>query len=526
MADQSISIAPMAVGHVDNVKGMVIARHEGEERVLHVGDLVYSNETVQAKAGGSASLKLQGKTVPITDNSGSLPLVELSKSSSITDDSESMNTVELSKPMVSEAAVVASLSDTTSIQAEPVNTTGHFTTVLDQSFLDAIVDEDEQDTDVSNSEMHSSFGLNNSAIEAGMAGFDHNTEASDARADEAVVNFSRPVETAAATEAAIEDPTTDEGSSQSGDGDHSDPTDEDNCHGKDDNKDPTDEDNGHGKDDNKDPTDEDNGHGKDDNKDPTDEDNGHGKDDNKDPSDDKDNGHGKDENDDTTDDANSSDDAIRGGEGNDKLHGDEGDNSLYGEAGKDTLRGGSGDDDLFGGEGNDKLHGNSGDDFISGGLGNDFLRGGSGNDTLLGGLGDDNLRGGKGDDTFEGGAGDDNLRGGKGDDIFKGGAGDDTMSGGKGNDQYVYEQGQSLESHDVITDFSIGDSVDLGGLLESLGKTDADVVITNNAVGDAQVQIADGSGSGAGAFAGGFLITFDGLSDMDLANTDGVITHK
>jgi len=537
MANESIPVASTAVGYVDDVEGTVVAVRHGEgERVLHTGDLVYSGETVQAKAGGSASLKLEGKTISIAGNSESINAVELNKSSSISDDSENVNGIELSKPLVNDVVAPPS-SDAAPIQPEAISTTGHFTTILDQSFINGIIDEDEAGAYANDA--YSNFGLSHSAIEVGIAGFDYKVQVSDARVDEAVINLSRPVEEAvnpasAEASAAVEDAVTDE-DSDSGDADNQTPANDDNDHGKDDNKDPTDDDNkdnDHGKDDNKDPTDDDNkdnDHGKDDNKDHDDnKDNDHGKGDNKDHDDDKDNGHGKDKNDDTaTEDSNDSDDAIRGGEKNDKLRGDDDDNSMYGEEGKDTLRGGDGDDRLFGGEGNDHLRGDKGDDSLYGEQGNDRLHGNAGDDVMFGGLGNDSLRGGAGNDTLIGGLGDDNLRGDKGDDIFKGGAGNDRMSGGKGNDQYVYDGAQDplLESHDVITDFSMGDSVDLEGLLESLGITDADLVITNNAAGDAQVQIVDGSGATA-AFAGNFSITFNGLTDLDLVNTDGVITHK
>ena len=58
-------------------------------------------------------------------------------------------------------------------------------------------------------------------------------------------------------------------------------------------------------------------------------------------------------------------------------------------------------------------------DQLRGGIGNDSLHGGSGQDTLRGGLGDDILRGGPGRDTLNGRRGDDVLHGGNNADKFR-----------------------------------------------------------------------------------------------------------
>ena len=73
---------------------------------------------------------------------------------------------------------------------------------------------------------------------------------------------------------------------------------------------------------------------------------------------------------------------------------------------------------LKGGQGDDRLHGGSGDDVLKGGSGADRLHGGSGDDVLHGGTGDDRLHGGSGDDTF----------------IYNSGDGEDTIVGGQGKD--------------------------------------------------------------------------------------------
>ena len=79
---------------------------------------------------------------------------------------------------------------------------------------------------------------------------------------------------------------------------------------------------------------------------------------------------------------------VRGGDGNDKLYGNDGNDELYGDGDNDELRGG---------DGNDVLEGGLGDDQLYGGEGNDELRGGSGNDKLYGGLGNDSYLFGRGD---------------------------------------------------------------------------------------------------------------------------------
>lgn len=73
---------------------------------------------------------------------------------------------------------------------------------------------------------------------------------------------------------------------------------------------------------------------------------------------------------------------LRGGPGNDRLHGGGGDDKLVGGPGNDVLRGRSGSDSLFGGPGADRLSGGPGDDVLHGGPGFDALLGGSGKNVL------------------------------------------------------------------------------------------------------------------------------------------------
>ncbi|MBP2296818.1 Calx-beta domain-containing protein [Azospirillum rugosum] len=140
-----------------------------------------------------------------------------------------------------------------------------------------------------------------------------------------------------------------------------------------------------------------------------------------------------------------------------------GNHALQQVAGSPGLLERVGDRNLTGTSADDTLDGGAGLDTLSGGAGNDLLRGFAGTDSLLGGDGADSLEGGAGNDTLDGGAGDDTLEGGKGADLLTGGAGNDTfrftMAGietpGSGYIVYVY---------DNITDFSLGDRIDLTGL--------------------------------------------------------------
>ncbi len=91
------------------------------------------------------------------------------------------------------------------------------------------------------------------------------------------------------------------------------------------------------------------------------------------------------------------------------------------------------------------------------------------NDTLLGGSGDDTISGLAGNDLLSGGYGNDTLDGGAGNDTLIGGLGQDTLSGGVGNDIFKYNALAELSlgnqpSFDRITDFSVGDKIDLSAI--------------------------------------------------------------
>ena len=101
-------------------------------------------------------------------------------------------------------------------------------------------------------------------------------------------------------------------------------------------------------------------------------------------------------------------------------------------------------------------------------LATDKLLTGTGiNDTLLGGGGNDTISGLAGNDLLSGGYGNDRLDGGAGNDTLIGGLGADTLSGGVGNDIFKYNALAELgnqSSTDMITDFSVGDKIDLSAI--------------------------------------------------------------
>ena len=184
------------------------------------------------------------------------------------------------------------------------------------------------------------------------------------------------------------------------------------------------------------------------------------------------------------------DDLILGRDGQDELLGGAGDDTLVGGLGRDTLNGGPGSDRIDGGQGEDLMLGGDGNDVfvnplnrkgkdtIYAGDGDDSFVGAAsaaalffgeaGNDSASGGDGGDSLLGGFGDDVLGGGGGDDSLAGGDGDDWLQAGAGIDTLSGGAGDDRFVFlqrdEPGLGLLRHDVITDFQVGDRIDLAAI--------------------------------------------------------------
>ncbi|HYP67295.1 MAG TPA: hypothetical protein VEP67_03470, partial [Thiobacillaceae bacterium] len=145
--------------------------------------------------------------------------------------------------------------------------------------------------------------------------------------------------------------------------------------------------------------------------------------------------------------------------GNDIIDGGDGDDYLFGQGKDDIILGGQGNDRVWGDDltaaeldpayhGNDYLDGGAGDDQIVGGGKDDMLIGGDGNDTLWGDDDATNLpEQYQGNDILMGGAGGDQLYGGAGNDILEGGTGNDQLYGGAGDDTYL-----NVEASDVIGD--------------------------------------------------------------------------
>ncbi|MCQ4162037.1 poly(beta-D-mannuronate) C5 epimerase [Roseomonas sp. GC11] len=140
------------------------------------------------------------------------------------------------------------------------------------------------------------------------------------------------------------------------------------------------------------------------------------------------------------------------------------------------------------------------------------LTGTAGVDTLAGGAGNDTISGLAGDDSLSGGAGNDTLAGGDGNDTLSGGLGSDTLAGGAGNDIFRWTLADlDGTPADTITDFAVGDRIDLSALngrflgitaFSGLGEAEirqsgAMLLIDSNGDGlsDASIQISGLTGT-------------------------------
>ncbi|MBR2916550.1 MAG: DUF2974 domain-containing protein, partial [Clostridia bacterium] len=120
----------------------------------------------------------------------------------------------------------------------------------------------------------------------------------------------------------------------------------------------------------------------------------------------------------------------------------------YGTSSDDNLNGYNFSDDvIYGGDGNDKISGENGDDIIYGNDGEDIILGDDGNDTIYGGAEGDYISGGNGNDTILGGDGNDVISGGEDDDILYGSNGEDHICGGNGNDRLIARNGDSFSMY-------------------------------------------------------------------------------
>ncbi len=101
------------------------------------------------------------------------------------------------------------------------------------------------------------------------------------------------------------------------------------------------------------------------------------------------------------------------------------------------------------------------DDTLFGGLGNDQLDAGDGNDSLAGENDDDTLLGGNGNDTLQGDLGNDFLLGNKGLDVINGGDGDDTNIWNNGDNSDTLNAGLGIDLQIVNGSTSSGDAFNL-----------------------------------------------------------------
>lgn len=119
---------------------------------------------------------------------------------------------------------------------------------------------------------------------------------------------------------------------------------------------------------------------------------------------------------------------------------------------------------IVGGDGSDRLVGNDRRNTLVGGLGNDRLFGEGQGDRLIGGIGEDKLHGGPGPDILRGGNDDDDLFGERGsNDRLFGGRGDDLLIGGRGRDRmFGQENDDCIQARDGLRDHAIngGDGQD------------------------------------------------------------------
>lgn len=187
-------------------------------------------------------------------------------------------------------------------------------------------------------------------------------------------------------------------------------------------------------------------------------------------------------------------DTVSGGEGNDQVIGNGGDDLLLGNEGSDLIIGGEGNDRIFGGSDDDHIIGEGGNDIVDAGQGNDMVDTGAGNDTVLASLNDGNdvYNAGIGledvldfsaitsDVTIDLGMGQfgsatseqtgtdtisgfENVVAGSGEDTIIANNSQNTMAGGMGDDVFVFNTIASANG-DHITDFTLGDKIDLTGI--------------------------------------------------------------
>ncbi|MBY6200072.1 Hint domain-containing protein [Maritalea mobilis] len=159
-------------------------------------------------------------------------------------------------------------------------------------------------------------------------------------------------------------------------------------------------------------------------------------------------------------------DTINTGDDNDTINAGNGDNVIDGGFDQDVITSGDGNDFIVGGEGDDTITSGGGDDTIIGGEGEPLVNliddnvNPINNDPILDN-GDDLIDAGDGDDLVFGEDDNDTIFGGAGDDTLDGGIDDDVIDGGSGDDAIVGGQGADTMSGGTGDDtFTVGQFTD------------------------------------------------------------------
>lgn len=209
-------------------------------------------------------------------------------------------------------------------------------------------------------------------------------------------------------------------------------------------------------------------------------------------------------------------------------------------------------ENVVGSPGADVITGDSNDNVLRGGAGDDVVAGGEGNDVFVATEGDGNDRyaGGAGDDTLDMSAallplridlsagfitasdgqvdevaGIESVIGGNGDDIIVASTDRNDLTGGPGHDAFVFRSthaaGNGLGTRDRILDYSVGDRVDLDGVLDELAASDAAQVPSDDQIRKF-VLMQEGE---AFSRPGQIRIAYEELGDRSVAVLQGNVDH-
>lgn len=208
--------------------------------------------------------------------------------------------------------------------------------------------------------------------------------------------------------------------------------------------------------------------------------------------------------------------AVRGGLGDDVIHGSSDANLLVGNEGDDEISAGSGDDWVVGGAGNDEMYGQAGVDTVDysdqpgsvislDGVANDGPAGvnemaGADFENVVGSPGNDTITGSDAVNSIDGESGDDTISAEDGDDTVVGGAGDDTIAAGDGVDAVSAGAGTDQVDSGAGADIAHGDDGDdsiVGGPGEDDLRGDDGTDALDGGEDPAESDTLDG-GSGAG----------------------------